>query len=294
MATKFFGQFLLEKGAITRDALLQAVNCQAGIRQPLCTLAIEEGCLSKAQLQKLDEEHRQSTREFIEIAMKTGVLSFDQVETLSEKKSEKWMFLGEALVRTNALDLVRLDELLREYRKGQPPAEAPSAAPLDSLPEKELVSSFVSTTVELFLHYTKETVEVLSAGQANIKPDDITYMFAQKVTGEKTFCFALALPEDLTLVIGSQMLQEKTTEINPLLLDAVAEFVNVVIGHGCTKLNIKNIQVSAEPPQIMMKEMLKAAVPRDVVNVRMKTGKGEFNVLFFFPGDDGKLPDRLI
>ena len=77
-----------------------------------------------------------------------------------------------------------------------------------------------------------------------------------------------------------------------MVLDAVAEFVNVVIGNGCTKLNLKKTQVTAEPPEIMMREMLQTILPEEAVTIRMKTARGDFLVIFFFAAVPGLLTEE--
>ena len=77
-------------------------------------------------------------------------------------------------------------------------------------------------------------------------------------------------------------MQETMTEIDAVVLDAVSEFVNLVVGNGCTKLNMNNFKVMAEPPEIVMKEMLKKVIPGDTVGICLKTPSEEFRVFFFF------------
>ena len=283
MALKFFGQFLLEQGAITRDQLLDAVKYQGSIVRPLCALAIERGYLTKEQIAKLDAEHQGSDKKFIEIALHENILTFQQMEELHKIKSERWVFLGEALANRGHLTLSRMNELFEEYRKGQPVEDSFLSKTLASVPEHEIITAMLQVTVDLFIHYTKQIVEVLAVEEAPIvSGDSVAYVFAQKVAGDKNFDYAMALPEMLTLAIASHMMGEEMKEVNATVLDAVSEFVNVVIGNGCTKLCLKNFKVHAEPPRIMTRESISKLQPKNTVVVIMKTMKGEFQVLFLF------------
>ena len=69
MPARFFGQFLLERGEITREQLLDASEYQHSINTPLCALAVEEGYLSQEQLKTLDLVHLRSDERFIKIAI---------------------------------------------------------------------------------------------------------------------------------------------------------------------------------------------------------------------------------
>ena len=282
MATKFFGQFLLEQGAISREVLLEAVKFQKSINLPLCALAVEKGFLSKAQLAELDNEGKDTDKQFMELAVKNSMLSFTQLEELSKAQAERWMFLGEALVRKGQLNLVQLDQLFEEYRNEHPAPEPDVLPPMKDVPNGEIISSFLETTVEIFVHYTKQIVQVLSVEMVSDEPEAVAYIFSQKVLGDKTFSYALALPEELALSIASHMLQEEATEIDAMVLDAVSEFVNIVVGNGCIKLNMNNFKIKAEPPQIMIREMIEQLMPRQSVTARLKTAKGEFLIVFCF------------
>lgn len=282
MSTRFFGQFLLERGVITRDMLLDAIKHQKTINKPLCALAVEKGYLSQQQLQELDAEHRKSDRKFLEIAVRKEMLQFQQLEDLARAKSDRWVFLAEALVDKGYVNLVQLNQLFEEYRKVMSPAPTGPGPALAGIPEQEVVSALLDVTVDLFVHYTKQVVEVTSVARVSGEPDDVAYVFTQEVTGDKNFFYALALPEKLTLSIASYMLQEEQKEINSMALDAVSEFVNVVIGNGCTKLSLNDFKVHAKAPQIMTRDMVKRLLPADVIAVNMKTTRGDFRVLFFF------------
>jgi len=285
MATRFFGQYLLERNIITREMLLDAVKYQREINLPLCALAIEKGCLTKEQLRELDDAHKGSDKKFIELALRRKMLSYEQLSELSKERSERWVFFGEALVQKGYLSLERFEELLREYRAQRGAQAAPAESVLDGVPERELISSMLRITIDLFLHYTKQIIKVISVKVGYAEPDEAVYVFSQKITGDKPVQYALAVPEGLTLAIARHILQEDRTEVDELTLDAVEEFVNVVIGNACATLDMKECKASAEPPQILTRQMLAdLASSTETVTVTMETMKGRFNALFLLRG----------
>lgn len=282
MSVKFFGQFLLECGAITREMLLDAIRYQKEINKPLCALALEKGYLDKQQIEALDAEHLRSDKKFMEIAISSKILTFDQLEELYKAKSARWVFLGEALVDRRYLTLSQLNDLFEEYRRQLPVEEGKLEDLLEGMPEPDILTAMLQVTVDLFIHYTKQIVQVESVEKTAQKLEGVAYMFAQKVVGDRVFHYALALPEELTLAIASHMMGTDQTEINPTVLDAVSEFANVVVGNGCTRLCLKSFKVMPEPPRIMTQETVAKLHPTEVVSVNMKTTKGTFRVLFFF------------
>ena len=282
MAARFFGQFLLERGIIDKDMLLDAMSYQKSIRDPLCALALEHGYLTRDQTKALDDELAASDRRFVEIALRERMLTLQQMDTLRKAQSEKWVFLGEALVERRHLTLSRLNELFAEYKKERMDGEDLSGLELDAVPEKAIVSPLLKVTIDLFVHYTRQIVKVVSVTQAAEGPDDAAYVFSQKVRGDKNFCYLLALPEPLTLLIASYALQRKVARVDEMVLDTVSEFVNIVVGNGCAKLSMDRWRVTAEAPQVLPKEMLARMMTPDSVTIRMKTTKGTFMLAFSF------------
>jgi len=55
MSTRFFGQYLLEKGRINSQQLLAALEFQKTISMPIGVMALERGWLSAAQIKEVLE-----------------------------------------------------------------------------------------------------------------------------------------------------------------------------------------------------------------------------------------------
>lgn len=283
MSSKFFGQFLLEKGIITRDVLLDAVEYQKSINLPLCALAVEKGYLTEEQLKALDAAETDADSTFVEVALANGMLNYAELGELSKAKSDRWVFFGEALVQRGHITLVELNRLFEEYRKEQRPAGIALENVLQGVPEEKVISSLVRATLDMFAQYTRQIIQIASVKAGCEELQDFAYVFSQKVTGDKPFTYALVLPEELTLSIAGYILQEAVSKIDELALDAVSEFVNVVIGNACTTLDMQDYKASAEPPRILLKDMYQDLLKScDGVTVVMKTAEGEFNTVFLF------------
>lgn len=295
MATKYFGQFLLERDVIDREALLAGVERQKSVTIPLCALAVTHDCLSREQMQELDAARRTSSdRTFMEMAIRGGMLAFSRLEELSRIRAPRWFFLGDALVTQGRFGLARLRELLDEYGREHCPAGGGAAQIEAPTCDNDVVSAFVETTTDIFFHYTRQLVKVASRDRTRARTDDLTYVFSQKVLGDREFCYALVVSEELARSVANAMLNEQHREMDAAVLDAVMEFVNVVIGNGCTRLNMKDYTITADTPQVVLRQMIGSLVPENVVTVNMESGKGDFDVAFFFPDENGQLPKALI
>lgn len=285
MTAKFFGQYLLEKGIINREQFLDAVKLQKTIDQPLCAAAIKKGFLEDGELAKLDPESCSDTN-FLRIVEEKKLLTTEQIEEISREQYENWIFFGEALVRNGALAPSRLGPLFEEYREDASEPDALYSSIPESTPERLLVSQFLKATIDIFIHYTRKIVRVESVTPSSSEISDGVYIFTQEVVGDKNLLFVMAMQDELVRIISKYMMGTAADEVGPLELDAVAEFVNIVVGNSCVKLNMNQCKVEIKPPQIMTMEMLKKRYVADAVSIQLETAKGQFVIEFFFPAAD--------
>ena len=163
MSEKFFGQFLLERGVIRRDGLLDALEHQAAIPIPICALVLDRGLLTERQIEELDSERVRSARKPLEIAIRGRMLTFQQLEEATQNPAERRLFLAEALMRRGWLSLAQARRLLREHRQECPPHVSDLDALFQNMEQREVIVPFVRTTAELFLRYARQVLKVLSA-----------------------------------------------------------------------------------------------------------------------------------
>ncbi len=290
MALRFFGQYLLETGAVEREQLLDAIEYQASITQPICALAIERGLLNKLQAAAIDEAYELSDGNLAGTALRVGLLTNQQVKELEAVNPEKWVCLGESLVTRGHVTLSRLCDLIDKYRREIPLDDGFLLNALVGVREAEIVGPIIQITVDMFLHYTKQIVQVLSVDVETtpaVEEDTVEYIFAQRIVGDKNFDYHMSLTEVLTRSIASHMMGTEVSEVNAMVLDAVSEFVNVVIGNVCTRLSVENLSVRAEPPRIMTREATEKIKSSDRIVVTLKTLMGRLDLTFLFTTEVG-------
>ncbi len=119
MAIKFFGQFLVEKGAITRLALLQAIDLQDKTNLKFGELVVEMGLMSTVDVAKIHQAQRTQDLHFGDMAVKLGILDDKQVEMVLTRQRNCHLYIGEALVKVGALNEPKLKSYLQEFKKDQ-------------------------------------------------------------------------------------------------------------------------------------------------------------------------------
>lgn len=283
MAVKFFGQYLLEKGIISREALLDALEYQKSINLPLGALALERRLLSSEQVRQINDEQMRTDKKFGEVAVERNFLTKAQLDDLLKTQAQRWVFLGEALVKKNHLTPDELDAALKTYKKEQEMDEQVVRTDLAAIPESLLVESTLDVSIKMFLRLAREVVKVTSV-KKEAMPLKSDHLIWQEVKGDKHFVIALAVPTSLLLSMGSAMIKKPQNEVSELVLDAGKEFLNIVVGNTCARLSQEELKLQPTPPVATEDASLAEGANACVVSRMVSTG-GDFCVgLYLFNG----------
>lgn len=274
MSAKFIGQFLLEKGLISREALLAASEQQQLVNLTLGTLAEARGLLSPAQAESINLEQQRSDRRFGEIALERNLLDAQQLNELLRMQKEQRVFIGEILILQGHINRARFESELALFKQEQEKNEELLTVNLHSLPQHELIEDFLDMTLKILLRMAKEQVKITSVSHTETH---FPYTFAQRINGDLQFDYVLALPEKLLLVMCQHFLHINCTVVNELVLDAASEVLNIINGNGCSKLSVRGMKVTMEPPRA-----ISGPVSNNAVCVGMSSAAADFEVRFYF------------
>lgn len=273
MSAKFIGQFLLEKGLITREALLAATEQQQRVNLTLGQLAVAQGLLSRAQADSINLEQQRSDKRFGEIALEKNLLNAKQLDELLRAQKEKRVFIGEILIQQGHISREKFEPELALFKQEQERSAELVKVDLGSLSQHEMIEDFLDMTLKILLRVAKEQVKITSVSSAETK---FRYTFAQRISGDQPFDYALALPENLLRILCEHFLKIKCPVVNELVLDAAGEVLNIITGNGCSKLSARGLKVSLEPPRA-----ISGPVSNHVVCVGMSSAAADFEVRFY-------------
>ena len=116
MSSMFFGQYLLEKGAIDRAALLDAIERQRRVNRSLTEVAVSEGLLTQDKADQINTLFRTSNQSIEVICAAEGGLTIGQMERLRKIQRAGWLRIGTALVEGGHLKRDQVEALLETYR----------------------------------------------------------------------------------------------------------------------------------------------------------------------------------
>jgi CheY-specific phosphatase CheX len=285
MNTRFFGQYLLEKGRINSQQLLDALECQKSITEPIGTIALERGLLTTEQIKQIVQQQRKTNQRFGEIAVVLGFLTQAQVdELLDNQDTNHRARLGEALVSKRYITLENLEKELKEYNKESEKFASEVSGIFSNIGHKHIVKTFIDLMLMMFTRFGKQDIIIEHCETGKEKVRLFRWVIAQKIAGQNVeFKCLLSVPPKLLLQMASTMLDEKISTADELALDATKEFVNIANGTACAKLSEDGVNLKLMPPEVY--ETTTTPYPihaKDVVCVHLASPDSKLEVAFEF------------
>jgi CheY-specific phosphatase CheX len=285
MNTRFFGQYLLEKGRITSQQLLDALEYQKEITTPIGAMSLEQSLLTTEQFKKVLEQQKKKNRSFGELACEMGFLSQTQLEGLAKKpETSHRLRLAEALVCKGSISPETLEKELKEYNKESERVTSEISTTFSSLAHKKIVKTFTDLILVMFTQFGKQDIIIERCETGKEKVRLFRWVISQKIAGEDVeFNCVLSVPPKLLLQMASTMLDENIMTADELALDATKEFVNIANGTACAKLSEDGVSLTMMPPEVF--ETTTTPYPiqaKDVICIHLASPDSKLEVAFEF------------
>ncbi|OUS31100.1 hypothetical protein A9Q99_04620 [Gammaproteobacteria bacterium 45_16_T64] len=248
MNTKFFGQYLLEKGLINREQLLSALDAQRKSSPLLGDIAIEMGWINSKQAEKINTEQRRLDERFGKIAVNLSLLTDDQIDTLLEAQQSRRKYFGEILIDLGYISSQVVNEQLYEHKQ-----EASNLGEkIDISLKGSGLDKQTRVVCDVFSRFYPRMMKIATS-IIDINPtlpiEKTGQLFwAQKIKGNKDYYLIFGIDAEHACYIASKFLKFDMTELNELSIDAVCEFMNTFMGHVYSKLD-ENTQPEVHPPK---------------------------------------------
>lgn len=251
MAVKFFGQFLVEKGIVSREVLLRAVDLQDAVNLKFGEMALAMELVTAADVERIHDAQRGEDLMFGDMAEKLDIMTADQIKQVLTRQKNSHLYIGEALVQVGAFDTEQLQRHLEEFKVDQSPYATskvfiPSGVPHSDIWEMsaDLSGKMMSRIVNLpcRLGECRKT--------ERIETNDI--VAAMDFTGDINAQYLLSVSSAVQKKIALAILKEDSVENEPqeVLDDAVMELVNIICGNIAAKAAQRGKCTEIDPPLV--------------------------------------------
>lgn len=252
MAVKFFGQFLVEKGVITREALLQAISLQESVNLGFGDHAVAMGIMTDADVTRVNQAQRAEDLRFGDMAVKLGIITSDQLQDVLAKQKSSHLYIGEALVKVGGLSSADLTRYLDEFKADQEKYSTNSITFPPGTPHQEVCAVIVDLTSKMLTRIARLTFHLEQCRQAPL-PAANDIGATMSFTGNVQAAYILTVSRQVQKKIAMAILDETDIESEPqsVVDDTLMEFINVVCGNVAAKAAQFDISLDITPPSLI-------------------------------------------
>ena len=220
----FFGQFLVDEGVITPDALHQAIDWAQYDNARVGQLAVAMGVMTEAQVDMIQIEQRRSDARFLELAIELEILEPAQTQLLLREQKRKHKPLGEALVAVGQLDASELDDLLDRFHLSQLDLDAAQLELPIALSNEDLAPYLVEYFPKLFRRVTQLPLK-LQAGREFNGRSNLPFRTRVRIDGDCPLEIGIAACPQLAAQLARGMSSpDAPSETREEILQCLAEF----------------------------------------------------------------------
>lgn len=250
MAVKFFGQFLVEQGIVTSDALLNAIDLQDKNNLRLGEMAVAMGLISATDIQRAHNAQMSKDMKLGDLLVEMGFLSLVQLNDVITRQKNTHLYIGEALVQIGSLTNDQLQKHLDAFKVDQAQyvsngIELPISSKNSKIWEMAADLTYKMITRVLDLQFRPGKSVLATTIGTNYM------MAAMDFSGDVEARYLISVSSGLQKTIAKAILREESVENEPseVLEDTVMEFVNVVCGNVAAKASQMGVIMNINPPQ---------------------------------------------
>lgn len=262
MAVKFFGQFLVEKGLVSREALLKAIELQEQKNLKFGETAVAMGYVTEADITRAHQTQLSRDIKLGDVLVEDGILTLAQMGEIVTRQKNNHLYIGEALVLVGALTNELLQLYLDEFKADQAPyvsdrIELPCGIANPEVWEMAADITYKMITRVLGLSFRAGKCHAISTVAHN------HVMAAMDLSGDVDARYIISVSQELQKSIAKAILGETSVDNEPpeVLQDTVMEFINVVCGNIAAKASQAGMIVNINPPVTIRPDAEGLAVP---------------------------------
>ena len=276
MAAKFFGEFLLAKDLITQETLDQVLETQRRSRFMLGEIAVTSGILSKLDAQRINFIQQVQNKRFGEIAIELGLLNQLQVDELVLIQQKQRKYIGGFFVELGFFSQGQIAQHLQAHKIEQQQAYQLMLQAINQHPLADYVTAAIEATDRMFLRILHEQSKFYQLIEHTKQLPSFEVVCQIALGEEHRISFCMATSTQTAIKIASLFTHQEIVECDlPFSMDALGEFLNIIVAHLVDNFNDPNTTDRSTPRfDFNLSELLNNA--KQMLIVEMDSQIGNF------------------
>lgn len=264
MYTQFFGNFLLSRGVITSEQLIEAIQEESKAHMKLGTLAIHAGYMTASEAENILIMQTHEDKRFGDLAIQGGYMTKEQVDQLVKMQKPNYLLLGQILIDKGYLTMNEFENLIVDYqseneiydldmvdeKKETVTEMLRNYCNFDNHPDAEKAIDYLYLLFNNLVRFIGEDFTALNPIPCPEYPTN--YCICQKTHGEN-FSVTSAIDIDMNAAIAfaSRYVHEEFDDFDEYVKASLEDFLN--LHNGLYNVNLSNdfsLELSLDPPVV--------------------------------------------
>lgn len=252
MSIKFFGQFLLERGVLNNEQLLEAVSYQESRNRKFGQYAQSKGFLSAEDVEKLNHEQKTTDLRIGELAVKLGMIEPSQVEEILTMQKNDHVQIGQVLLKKGFMDEAALERELDAFRADQSKYIADKVSIPEGVKNAERLAEIADLTSKMLTRVAGVASKIGEGTVLESEPGEAYSAVSITLSGGLTCDYVIMADEDISRAMASSILGfDSSDEDREMVVDGVKEFANMVCGNILGLMARKGKSVEISVPHVL-------------------------------------------
>lgn len=288
MFSVFFGQYLLNQGAIDKETLSKLLDTSKKTRVKLGVLAINSGLMTADNVNRVSQLQQQKDKKFGEIAIEQGFLTEPELEILLSVQDTEHLKLSQTLIDQDIMTLDDVEKYLIKYRSDYSLSDQAFEALKDGK-ARTIIETYLNFNNDPFTDLYKEYITLFYKNVVRfidsslhishvelIESRQYDYIIKQDIIGPKRIYTGFGASTDVLVKIASEYADEAFHSLDDYALDALGEFLNLNNGLYLVNLSDYGVEMNLEIQNIQKNHLISS---NKVYSIPFFTSFGKFDLL---------------
>lgn len=288
MFSVFFGQYLLNQGAIDKETLSKLLDTSKKTRVKLGVLAINSGLMTADNVNRVSQLQQQKDKKFGEIAIEEGFLTEPELEILLSVQDTEHLKLSQTLIDQDIMTLDDVEKYLIKYRSDYSLSDQAFEALKDGK-ARTIIETYLNFNNDPFTDLYKEYITLFYKNVVRfidsslhishvelIESRQYDYIIKQDIIGPKRIYTGFGASTDVLVKIASEYADEAFHSLDDYALDALGEFLNLNNGLYLVNLSDYGVEMNLEIQNIQKNHLISS---NKVYSIPFFTSFGKFDLL---------------